>query len=132
MKNRTMTTNIGTINLAEISLSEDTLEIFIPIVEVSDNLKATIEEKIQQAKDEWQAECLDSRGKKWSDKGINLYQQELHITVKGKQFLYELCFSFEDLEDAVIWSGCNIEVDLSEHREELKKYIAHAVIERFF
>lgn len=132
MKNRTMTTNIGTINLAEISLSEDTLEIFIPIVEVSDNLKATIEEIIQQAKDEWQAECLDSRGKKWSDKGINLYQQELHITVKGKQFLYELCFSFEDLEDKVIWSDCNIEVDLSEYTEELKKYIAHAVIERFF
>lgn len=56
MKNRTMTTNIGTINLAELDLVEDCLEVFIPIIAVSENLKATIEENIQRAKAEYQKE----------------------------------------------------------------------------
>ena len=52
MKKQTiMTTTIGTINLAEIELMEDCLDIFIPIVSVSENLRATIEENIQEAKE---------------------------------------------------------------------------------
>ena len=84
MKNRTMTTNIGTINLAELDLVEDCLEVFIPIVAVSDNLKATIEENVQKAKAEHQKEFLDCRGKKWSNAGIVMTYQSLHITVKEK------------------------------------------------
>ena len=72
MKNRTMTTNIGTINLADITLADDTFCVFIPIVEVSDGLKAIIEENIQKAKDEWQKECLDERGKKWRDNKLRI------------------------------------------------------------
>lgn len=41
-----MTTNIGTINLAEMELMTDCMEVFIPITAVSDSLKATIEENI--------------------------------------------------------------------------------------
>ena len=82
MKNRTMTTNIGTINLAEMELMTDCMEVFIPITAVSDSLKATIEENIQKAKDEWQKECLDERGMQWSDAGVNLVYQSLHIIMK--------------------------------------------------
>lgn len=64
MKNRTMTTNIGIINLAELDLVEDSIEVFIPIISLSDNLKATIEENVQRAKAEHQKEFLDCRGKK--------------------------------------------------------------------
>ena len=107
MKNRTMTTNIGTINLADLTLADDTFCIFIPIVEVSDGLKATVEENIQKAKDEWQKECLDERGKKWSDKGINVITQDLRFTVgekRGKKvFDCDLSYTFEDAEYPVIW-----------------------------
>ena len=112
MKNRTMTTNIGTINLADLNLADDTFCIFIPIVEVSDGLKATVEENIQKANDEWQKECLDERGKKWSDKGINVVTQDLRITVgerKGqKVFECDLSYTFEDAENPVIWHGFNL------------------------
>lgn len=120
MKNKTMTTSIGTINLSDIIFEDDILCIFIPIVEISDKLKATIEEKIQKAKDEWQKECLDERGKKWSDKGINFITQDLCIRVgekRGKKiFDCELSYTFEDAENEVISNGFNIPVDLSEHR----------------
>lgn len=132
MKNRTMTTNIGTINLAELDLVEDSLEVFIPIVAVSENLKATIEENVQRAKAEYQKEFLDCRGKKWSDAGIVMMYQSLHITVKEKAFNYELCFDFEDKENSLIYAGFNLAVDLSEHTEELKKLIIKAMIDKFF
>lgn len=136
MKNRTMTTSIGTINLADITLAEDTFCIFIPIVEVSDGLKATIEENIQKAKDEWQKECLDERGKKWSDKGVNVITQDLCIIVgekRGKKvFDCDLSYTFEDAENPIIWHGFSLEVDLSEHIEELKNLVIKAMTEKFF
>ena len=42
MKNRTMTTNIGIINLAEMELMTDCMEVFIPVEAVSDELDAVI------------------------------------------------------------------------------------------
>ena len=58
--------------------------------------------------------------------------QSLHIIVKEKSFHYELCFDFEDKEDECIFTGFNLEVDLSEHETELKKLIVKAVIDKFF
>ena len=132
MKNRTMTTNIGTINLADITLADDTFCVFIPIVEVSAGLKAIIEANIKKAKDEWQKECLDERGKKWSDKGINIVTQDLRITIGEKKFDCDLSYTFEDAENEVIWTGFNLEVDLSEHMSELKTLIIKAMIDKFF
>lgn len=132
MRNRTMTTNIGTINLADIDITEDCLEIFIPVIAVSENLKAIIEENVEKAKVDFQSEFLEGRNKKWSDAGIIMNFQSLHITVKEKSFHYELCFDFEDKEDECIFTGFNLEVDLSEHETELKKLIVKAVIDKFF
>ena len=132
MKNRTLKTSIGIINIAELELADDCLEVFIPIVAVSENLKATIEENVQKAKAEYQKEFLDSRGQKWSDAGIVMTYQSLHIIVKKKSFNYELCFGFEDKESCLIFADFNLEVDLSEHTEELKKLIVKAMIDKFF
>lgn len=132
MRNRTMTTNIGIINLADIDITEDCLEVFIPVIAVSENLKAIIEENVEKAKADLKSEFLEGRNKKWSDAGIIMNFQSLHIIVKEKSFHYELCFDFEDKEDECIFTGFNLEVDLSEHETELKKLIVKAVIDKFF
>lgn len=132
MRNKEMTTNIGTINLADIDITEDCLEVFIPVIAVSENLKAIIAENVEKAKADLKAEFLDRKCKSWSDAGINMSFQSLHITVKEKSFHYELCFDFEDKEDECIFTGFNLEVDLSEHETELKKLIVKAVIDKFF
>ncbi len=56
MKNKTMSTTIGTINLSEAEFAEDIIEIFIPIIAVSENLKTTIEEQLEEAKEKFQKE----------------------------------------------------------------------------
>jgi len=132
MRNRMMTTNIGTIDIGELDLLEDSLEVFIPIIAVSENLKATIEENIQRAKEVFQEEFLICRGMEWSNSGVAISYQSLHITVKEKAFNYELCFDFEDKANDSICTGFNLDVDLSEHTEELKKLIIKAMIDKFF
>lgn len=132
MKNRTMTTNIGTINLAEMELMTDCMEVFIPITSVSESLKATIEENIQKAKDEWQKECLDERGMQWSDAGVNLVYQSLHIIMETDHISYELCFDIEDKNNDSLETGFNLEVDLLEYSAELKTIILNAIKEKFF
>ena len=127
-----MTTNIGTINLADITLADDTFCVFIPIVEVSDGLKATIEENIQKAKDEWQKECLDERGMQWSDAGVNLTYQSLHIMMETDHISYELCFDIEDKNNDLLETGFNLEVDLLEYSAELKMIVINAIKEKFF
>lgn len=132
MKNRTMTTNIGTINLAEMELMTDCMEVFIPITAVSENLKSIIEKNIQKAKDEWQKECLDERGMQWSDAGVNLVYQSLHITMETDHVSYELCFDIKDKNNDSLEIGFNFEVDLLEYSAELKMIILNAIKEKFF
>ena len=132
MKNRTMTTNIGTINLAEMELMTDCMEVFIPITAVSESLKATIEENIQKAKDKWQRECLDERGIQWSDVGVKLVYQSLHIIMETDHISYELCFDIEDKNNDSLETGFNLEVDLLEYSAELKMIILNAIKEKFF
>ena len=131
MKNKTMTTNIGTINLTEISLAEETLEFFIPIIQVSDNLKATIKEQTKRAKTEYQKKVLDGKGLKWCESGTDVTYQSLHIILENHSVSYELCFEVTDKENDFIDTGFNLKVDLSEHDEEIRKIIIKAIIEKF-
>ena len=132
MRNKIMTTKIGKIDIAEMELATDFLEVFIPITEVSESLKATIEENIQKAKDEWQKECLDERGMQWSDAGVNLVYQSLHIIMETDHISYELCFDIEDKNNDSLETGFNLEVDLLEYSAELKTIILNAIKEKFF
>lgn len=127
-----MTTNIGTINLAEMELMTDCMEVFIPITAVSENLKSAIKENIKKAKEEWQNKCLNERGIHWSDAGVNLVYQDLHISMEVDHISYELCFNIEDKNDNSIETGFNFEVDLMEYSAELKKIILNAITEKFF
>ena len=132
MKNRTMSTKIGKINLAEMELMTDCIEVFVLITVVSEKLKTTVEENVQRAKAEFQKEFLDEKGLKWSNAGINLDYQSLHIIMKEKELSYELCFNFEDKENDLINTGFNLVVDLSEHTAELKKLILESLTNQFF
>lgn len=132
MKNKIMTTNIGTINLAEMELTTDCLEVFIPITAVSESLKATIEENIQRAKEEFAEEFLNNKGLQWSDAGVDLVYQSLHIMMEADHISYELCFNIEDKNNDSLETGFNLKVDLLEYSAELKTIILNAISEKFF
>ena len=129
---REMTTNIGSINFEEMELMTDCMEVFIPITAVSESLKATIEENIQKAKEEFSEEYLKDRDLKWSDAGVNLVYQSLHIIMEADHISYELCFNIEDKENSSLETGFNLKVDLLEYAAELKMIILNAIKEKFF
>lgn len=131
MKDRVLTTNIGSINLEDMELMTECLEVFIPIESVSERLKATIEENIQKAKEEFSEECLKDRGLQWSDAGVDLVYQSLHIIMEKDAVSYELCFNIEDKESN-FETGFNLKVDLLEYAAELKKIILEVMTEKFF
>lgn len=130
MKNRILRT-VGTIDLAEMELMTDTIELIIPVIAVSDNLKATIAENIQKAKDEHQKEFLDCHNLKWSDAGIFMENQSLRIVIAADRFSCGLRCSFSDMENDLIETGFEIKMDFSEHITELKKLIVDAIINKF-
>lgn len=134
MRNKAITTKIGKINLSEIALMEDSLEVYIPVTDLSEDIKAIVEENIPKAKEEYQREFLDkfNTNLKWSDAGTNMEFIQLHIVIKEKSFIYELCFDFEDKENTNISTRLAIDADLSEHINELKKWILEVFIEKFF
>lgn len=134
MERNIITTSIGTINLAEIALLEDTLEVYIPITSVSEKLQKAIEENIESAKEEYQRNVLDELYKdiRWSDVGINTEYIQLHIILEEKSFKYEICYDFCDKENDLISTRLTLDVDLSEHTTELKKMILQTLINKFF
>lgn len=132
MKNRVLTTNIGSINLEELELVTDCMEVFIPITAVSDSLKVTIEENIERAKEEFSEEYLKDKGLKWSNAGVDLVYQSLHIMMEKDAVSYELCFDIEDKENRSLGAGFKLKVDLLEYSAELKMVILNAITEKFF
>ena len=132
MRNKIMTTKIGKIDIAEMELATDCLEVFIPITAVSESLKATIEENIQSAKEEFTEEYLKDKDLKWSDAGVDLVYQSLHIMMETDHISYELCFDIEDKNNDLLETGFNLEVDLLEYSAELKMIVINAIKEKFF
>ena len=132
MENRLMKTPMGILNLAGMEFASDTMEVFIPVVEVSDKLEGIILENVRKTKENFQSQYMDGNGLKWSDAGIRPEYQALHITITGNGSAYELCFGFLDKANEWLDTGFCIGVDLSGCAAEVKRIIADAVMEKFF
>ena len=132
MRSRTIMTKVGTIDFASIEVLQDSIELFVPVISVSDRLKEAIEENIQKEKAAYQKEILDSRGLKWSDADVNMEDQSLHIMINGKKLSYELTFSFSDKENKSFETVFSIPVEFPEYENEIKKIVLQTIVDKFF
>ena len=132
MRSRTIMTKVGTIDFASIEVLQDSIELFVPVISVSDRLKEAIEENIQKEKAAYQKEILDSRGLKWSDADVNMEDQSLHIMMNGKKLSYELTFSFSDKENKSFETAFSITVEFQEYENEIKKIVFQTIVDKFF
>lgn len=141
-KARTETTNIGILELDNLTFNEDYMEVSIDICDISDNLKADIEKaiearKIESAK-EWEQVYIEHpdwerRSRVFSDKPAVIDFIYLNIVLEaGKPIKYSIVVGFHDAEDDHLEAGVSITVDLSEYTDELKKAIVKVLLERFF
>lgn len=140
-KARTETTNIGVLELGNLTFNEDYMEVSIDICDMSDCLKAEIEKAVEVAKVQYtkEQEALNAEygynlHTVWSDKPVNMDFTYLRVVLKaGRPIDYSICFGFTDTVDPQMecW-GNGITVDLSEHTDELKKAIIKVLIDKFF
>lgn len=140
-KARTETTNIGILELGNLTFDEDYMEVSIDICGMSDNLKVEVSRAIEIAKIEYSnkymalnAECGYNLSTVWSDKPVNIDFTYLSVVLEaGKPIDYQICVGFHDAVDAHMeqWD-CAITVDLSEYANELKKAIIKVLVDEFF
>lgn len=144
-KARTETTNIGVLELGNLTLDEDYMEISIDICGMSEDLKAEVKKGIEIEKIKFSEERkrdLENgiphhplkRNTVWSDKPVVMNYTYLWVRLEsGKPINYSIDFGFTDAEDRFmeVWTG-SITVDLSAYTEELKKAIIHVLIDKFF
>lgn len=134
MKKKNITTTIGTINLNDIDFCENTLDVFIGIESVSEDIQKKINEAVEIAKaDHLQMikEYYTDKDLKWTDAGVDTYLS-LHIIIDNKEFSYRIEIDIEDKADGTMWTSASVDVDLSEYQNELKKVIVKAMIDNFF
>lgn len=140
-KARTETTNIGVLELGNLTFNEDYMEVSIDICDMSDDLKADIDKAIEIAKVQYakENEMLNAENgynlpTVWSDEPVVMDFTYLHVVLEaGKPIDYSICFGFTDAVDPHMeaW-GNSITVDLSEHTNELKKAIIKVLLDKFF
>lgn len=140
-KARTETTNIGVLELGNLTFNEDYMEVSIDICDMSECLKTEIKKAVEIAKVQYtkEQEALNveygyNLHTVWSDKPVNMDFTYLRVVLEaGKPIDYSICFGFTDTVDPQMecW-GNSITVDLSEHTDELKKAIIKVLIDKFF
>ena len=140
-KARTETTNIGILELGNLTFDEDYMEVSIDICDMSDNLKAEVDKAIEIAKvkytennEKMNAEYGYNLPTVWSDKPVIMDFTYLRVVLKaGEPISYTICIGFEDADNRMMeqWD-CAITVDLSEYANELKKAIIKVLVDKFF
>ena len=140
-KARTETTNIGILELGNLTFDEDYMEVSIDICDMSDNLKAEVDKAIEIAKvkytennEKMNAEYGYNLPTVWSDKPVIVDFTYLRVVLKaGEPITYTICIGFEDADNRMMeqWD-CAITVDLSEYANELKKAIIKVLVDKFF
>lgn len=140
-KARTETTNIGVLELGNLTFNEDYMEVSIDIFDMSEELKAEVNKAIEVAKidytkkyDEMNRESGHNYNTTWSNKPVVIDFTFLRVVLEtGKPIDYSIEVGFHDAEDDHMeqWD-CSITVDLSEHTNELKKAIIKVLVDRFF
>lgn len=140
-KARTETTNIGILELGNLTFDEDYMEVSIDICDMSDNLKAEIKKAVEIEKVKYSEERKADNAERgtnwnttWSDQPVVMDFTYLRVRLEaGKPIDYSIEIGFHDAEDDHMeaWGG-SITVDLSEYANELKKAIIKVLVDKFF
>lgn len=140
-KTRTKTTNIGVLELGNLTFDDDYMEVSIDICDMPDHLKKEVEKLIEAGKIKYSKEKEILNKEKgthwntvWSNEPVVMDFTYLRVILKaGEPIDYSIEAGFSDAIDRNMnqWN-CSIAVDLSEYANELKKAVVKALIDKFF
>lgn len=134
--------SIGSMKLGDLILDDQSFQIIIDILDMSEELKAEIDkaieiEKVNNVKyweDYYNEHPQCTRHERvWSDKPVNIFCQYLNIDLEaGKPIQYEVVVAFDDAVNDFIETDVRIPIDLSAYENELKVVFTQKIIESFF
>ena len=134
MKRQTNIESLGTMDFSNIELT-NSIEIYINIADLSEDLKADVEKAIEREKkihNTREKRYMDIWKQSWCKEGVKTTPQ-LHIILpEDGKIQYDLTVFFQDLLDEDLTDSAVLKIDLINHIAELKKLIIHVLIERFF
>lgn len=140
-KARTETTNIGILELGNLTFDEDYIELSIDICDMSDSLKAEVDKAIEVSKVQYTKHYETVNAEEgynlptvWSDEPVIMDFSYLHVVLEAdKPINYQICVGYHDaVDDYMECWDCAITVDLSEYADELKKAIIKVLVDKFF
>ncbi len=140
-KSRTEITNIGVLELGNITFDEDYMEVSIDICDMSDELKEEVEKAIEIGKvnrtreiEKFNREHGFNIPSVWSDKPVKIDFTYLRVVIRENEAIRTTIeVGFTDSENEKLEQmDCSIAVDLSDYTEELKKAIIKILVDKFF
>lgn len=139
-KARTETTNIGTLELGNITFEEDNICVLVDICDMSDSLKEEVNRAVEIEKIKYTEKNRSANAKHgsnlftvWSEKPVVIDDTYLCIFLKGgREIVCNIEVIFHDADNNMMDEGASIAVDLSEYMNELKKAVIKSLLDRFF
>lgn len=117
----------------DVRFPDDSLQFFIDINDISDELDEQIHQAIEEDKLYYTYYISKDRGNEWSEAGVNIIGVSLNVSVKtDKQLECKIDVSYEDKVNPVLWSDVSIDVDPVAHGIKLKQLMLAAIMDKFF
>lgn len=139
-KARTETTNIGILELGNLTFDEDYMEVSIDICDMSGSLKEEVAKAVEIAKEKhieknkkWNEEKGFNLPTTWSNEPVAIDYTYLRVVLEAsKPISYSIEIGFHDAVTGAECWDCTVKVDLSAYANELKKAIIKVLIDKFF
>lgn len=117
----------------DVRFPDDSLQFFIDINDISDELDKQIQNAIEENKLYYTYYISKDKGNEWSETGVNIIGVSLNVFVKeDKQLECKIEVAYEDKVNPVLWSDVSIKVDLAAYETELKQLMLAAIMDKFF
>lgn len=135
MMNTIIKTNIGAMTLGdfEVDMSGDNLDLslFFDVTAVNDTVKYIILHKLFDLQMHYVLQFPDE-AEEWYDADLIITGKCLHVSVdESGKLKTVLLVDYEDKYNPRLWGTAEIEVNLSSHERELRKFIIYSVLKKF-
>lgn len=118
---------------SDVRFPDDSLQFFVDIKDVSEDLQEKINTAIAEDKQYYTYYISKDRGNEWSEAGVNIIGVSLNVSVnEDKQLECKIDVIYEDKVNPVLWSDISIKVNPVAYETELKQLMLSAIISRFF
>lgn len=133
--NAIIKTNIGAMTLGdfEVDMSGDNLDLslFFDVTAVNDTVKYIIRHKLFELQMYYVLEFPDE-AEEWYDAELVITGKCLHVSVdESGKLKTVLLVDYEDVHNPRLWGTAQIDVNLSSHERELRKFIIYSVLKKF-